>query len=304
MTPVRTAGRALVGALVVATLLLLTACDTSVADVPAGAPVVAVDERLRALLPDEVRESGVLTVVTDAAYPPASSFGPDGRTVVGFEPDLLSALGAVLDVRVELQLWDFATMLDDLADHRFDLVASAMTDTVGREEQADFVNYFRAGTSIVVQRGNPLGIHDLTGLCGTVVGVEAGTVQVDLLERSQARCDDRPITIEVHETNDDALLELRTGRVAAVLNDYPPAVFITTNERTQGAFQLVSDVQYEPGLYGIAVARDRPELRAALTGALESLLASGVYEQILQEWDVAGGAVSEVTVNGAAPTAP
>jgi polar amino acid transport system substrate-binding protein len=287
-----------------AALALLTACSTTPADVPRAASALPVDEELRALLPEEVREAGVLTVATDASYPPTSSFGPDGRTVIGLEPDLMAGMGALLGVRVEFRLADFDAMLDDLAAHRVDLVMSAMTDTAERQAQADFVDYFRAGTSIVVQRGNPHGLHDLAGLCGEAVAVEAGTVQVGLLERSQERCDDDPIRVQLHATNDDALVELRTGRVAAVLTDYPPAVFITTDERTQGAFQLVSDVQYEPGLYGIAVARDRAGVRDALAGALQVLVDSGAYAEALETWEVASGAVSEVTVNGGAPAAP
>lgn len=286
-----------------AVLALLTACSAAPADAPREPAAPAVDEGLRALLPAEVREAGVLTVATDASYPPASSFGPDGRTIVGLEPDLMAGMGALLGVRVEFRLADFDTMLDDLGAHRVDLVMSAMTDTAERQAQADFVDYFRAGTAIVVQRGNPHGVHDLAGLCGQAVAVEAGTVQVGLLERSQERCDGDPILVQTHATNDDALVELRTGRVAAALTDYPPAVFITTNERTQGAFQLVSDVQYEPGLYGIAVPRDRTGLRDALAGALQQLVDSGAYAEALETWEVASGAVAEVTVNGGAPAA-
>lgn len=287
--------------LALATLLVLTACGTSPAEAPPEGPVIEVDEGLRALLPDDVRDAGVLTVATDASYPPLNSFASDGRTIVGLEPDLMAAVGDLLGLQMEFQRRDFDTMLDDLAAHRFGVVVSAMTDTVEREAQADFVNYFRAGTSIVVQRGNPHGIHDLTGLCGEVVAVEAGTVQVGLIERSQARCGAMPIKVSIFPTNDDALLELRTGRAAAVLNDYPPAVFITTNERTQGGFQLVSDVQYEPGLYGMAVAKDRPELRDVLAAALGRLVDSGVYKQLLESSDVGSGEVSEVTINGRAP---
>ena len=283
-----------------AALALLAACSAA-ADAPHDEPAVAVDEELRALLPAEVLEAGVLTVATDASYPPASSFGPDGRTVVGLEPDLMAGIGGLLGVRVEFRLADFDAMLDDLSAGLVDLVMSAMTDTAERQAQADFVDYFRAGTSIVVQRGNPHGIHDLSGLCGEAVAVEAGTVQVGLLERGQERCADDPIVVQTHATNDDALVELRTGRVAAVLADYPPAVFITTNERTQGAFQLVSDVQYEPGVYGIAVPKDRTGLRDALAGALERLVESGAYADALERWEVGSGAVSEVTVNGGAP---
>ena len=119
----------------------------------------------------------------------------------------------------------------------------------------------------MVQRGNPAGISDLDDLCGKVVAVEEGTVQVDLVERTQASCPaGTPVDVKLYDTNDDALVELRTGRAAAVLNDYPPAAYLSTAQRTQADYQLASDVQYEPGLYGIAVAPDREQLRDALQG--------------------------------------
>jgi polar amino acid transport system substrate-binding protein len=294
--------RALAGTAVLATALLAAGCGTAAPAAPAdAAPAVTVDERLHAALPEDVRDAGVLTVANDPSYPPASSFGPDGRTIVGFEPDLGAALGELLGVEVRFESASFDTLLDELAADRFDLVMSAVTDTAEREQQADFVNYFRAGSSIVVARGNPLGIHDLSGLCGRSVAVEAGTVQVGLLQRAQAAC---ALRIDVHElpTNDDALLELRTGRADAVLADYPPAVFVTTDPRTQNSYQLVSDTQYEPGLYGIAVAPDRTALRDVLTEALQRLVDDGVYQELLDRWEVGHGAVDAVTVNGALPT--
>jgi polar amino acid transport system substrate-binding protein len=284
------------------TLLFLTACagGSTSSDQPEGPPPLAVDEELRALLPDDVRAAGALTIATEPSYPPASSFAADGRTIVGFEPDLAAALGELLGVRVEFRAQAFDTVLDGLAASHYDAVMSAMTDTPERRANADFVNYFRAGSAVVIQRGNPRGIHDLGGLCGETVAVEAGTVHLDLLARSQADCGDFPIVVIESASNDDALLELRTGRAAAVLTDYPPAVVATTDERTQTYFQLASDVQYEPGLYGIAVPRHRTELRDALTAALASLVESGHYQHVLDDWDVASGGVSVVTVNGGA----
>ncbi|HEY0126877.1 MAG TPA: ABC transporter substrate-binding protein [Blastococcus sp.] len=288
--------------LALSTLLFLTACagGSTSSDQPEGPPPLAVDEELRALLPDDVRAAGALTIATEPSYPPASSFAADGRTIVGFEPDLAAALGELLGVRVEFRAQAFDTVLDGLAASHYDAVMSAMTDTPERRANADFVNYFRAGSAVVIQRGNPRGIHDLGGLCGETVAVEAGTVHLDLLARSQADCGDFPIVVIESASNDDALLELRTGRAAAVLTDYPPAVVATTDERTQTYFQLASDVQYEPGLYGIAVPRHRTELRDALTAALASLVESGHYQHVLDDWDVASGGVSVVTVNGGA----
>lgn len=279
--------------------LALTACGSAPSERGRPASATPFDAGLHAALPAEVRTSRVLEVGTDAAYAPASAFAADGRTIVGFEPALGAALGRVLGVRVRFVNRDFSGLLGDVARHRVDLAMSAMTDTPERERRVDFVNYFSAGTGIVVQRGNPAGITDLAGLCGRIVAVEAGTVQVDLLRRSQRHCHGGRIVIRTFETNADALLHLRTGRASAVLNDYPPATELTTSPSTRAHYQLASTAQYEPGLYGIAVAKDRPRLRDAVRAALTRVMRSGEYAAILRRWNVADGAIETASVNAA-----
>jgi polar amino acid transport system substrate-binding protein len=73
-----------------------------------------------------------------------------------------------------------------------------------------------------------------------VVAVENGTTQVDLLARTQRNCGTARIIVKTFETNSDALVQLRTGRVVAVLNDYPRAVFLVNDVRTRSAYQLAS----------------------------------------------------------------
>ena len=282
---------------------LLAGCAAGSAPAPTAAAAAArtpLDEDLHALLPADLRASGVLRIGTDASYAPASSFAQDGRTIIGFEPDLLAAVGRVLGVDVELVAVPFDGLLQDVSARRIDVAMSAMTDTPERQATADFVNYFSAGTSIVVRRGNPHGVLELGDLCGRRVAVERATVQVDLLRRAQARCGSDPIVVHELPDNAQALLELRTGRAAAVLSDYPPAAELANGERTRAHFQLASDTQYEPGLYGAAVAKDRPRLRDALHGALERVMASGEYERVLRSWQVERGAVRQPSINAAA----
>jgi polar amino acid transport system substrate-binding protein len=278
-------------------LLLTTGCAESETAAREPGPSTPFDRALHDALPEDVRSAGVLRVATDASYAPASSFAEDGRTIVGFEPDLGAALGRVLGVRLDFRQATFSELLADVGHERTDLVMSAMTDTAARERRTDFVNYFSAGTAIIVQRGNPAGITDLAGLCGHPVAVEDGTVQVDLLARSQKQCGDRPIRVRTYDTNADALVRLRTGRAAAVLTDYPPAALLASDPKTRARYQLASTTQYEPGLYGIAVARRRAELRDAVRAALDRVIRSGEYERILDRWGVADGAIRETSIN-------
>jgi polar amino acid transport system substrate-binding protein len=279
-------------------MLVISACGSTTAGKEHHATPTAYEPALHNALPAAVRASGVLRIATDASYAPAESFGADGRTIIGFEPDLGAALGHVLGVKVRFVNADFSKVLGDVAAHRIDLAMSAITDTPQRERNVDFVNYFSAGTAIVVQRGNPAGISDLAGLCGHTVAVEKSTTQVDLLARSQKQCLARPVRVRTYDTNADALLQLRTGRASAVLNDYPPAAALATDTRTRGNYQLASTAQYEPGPYGIAVAKDQPQLRNTLQAALVRVIRSGEYRGVLHHWGVTDGAITTPSVNG------
>jgi polar amino acid transport system substrate-binding protein len=258
---------------------------------------VAVDQQIRAMLPDAVRDRGSIQLATDPSYAPMESYAPDGRTIIGFDADLAAALGSVTGIRVELVAADFGSAIDETVKGTYDGVLSSMTDTAEREKLVDFVDYFSAGTAVVVQRGNPRGISDLKDLCGQVVAVEKSTVQADLLRRSQPSCGTNKIIIKNFKTNADALLQVRTGRAVAILNDYPPAAHLATDARTRSYYQLASTVQYEPGLVGLAVAKDNTRLRDALHAALDSLIRSGRYTELLQRWGLMNGALASSSIN-------
>jgi len=296
----RVSRRASRSAYAVLVLIIATAggCATPASSGPPGdVPKAGLDASLHDRLPPAIQESGILRIGTDASYAPMSSFGPDGRTIIGVEPEIGAALGRVLGVRVTFVTADFTTVLPSVARGEFDLGMSAITDTPDRARKVDFVNYFSAGTSILVQRGNPAGITDIQDLCGRTVAVETGTTQVDLLARSQGNCPGRRITVTTYPTNSDALVQLRTGRAHAVLNDLPPAIHLVNDPRTRVYYQLASTTQYEPGLYGIAVDKGEPTLRDAVQGACEQLIKAGVYSRILAEWGVSEGAIARVSIN-------
>ena len=269
---------------------------------PAGAVdevgVVAKDAALHAALPEAVRNRGFIRLMTDASYAPMEYFAADGRTIIGFSPDLAAALGQVLGIRVELVVGVFSTAIEDVDAGDYDGVLSSMTDTPERRKRADFVNYFSTGTSILVQRGNPGAIRVLGDLCGHAVATETGTYQEEMLQRVRATCGTTTLSIHSVPTNADALVELRTGRVAAVLQDYPAASYLATDERTSAFFQVVSDEQYEPGLFGIAVDKDNPALRECLRGAMQRLIDSGTYADLLARWELSASGVTKATVNG------
>lgn len=290
-------------AALIAALALSGCADTSSSEAPSSstedaAAAPTVDPDLQKRLPAEIRDRGALRIVTDASYPPLESFAADGRTIVGVDPDLANAIGAVLGVEVSITNGDFGGLIDLVVAGEADMVMSAMTDTVERQGRLDFVDYFLAGSSMVVRRGNPHAISTMHNLCGHTVSVEAATIQESQIEEFQSQCTS-PIEVVSGVTNDDALVLLRTDRAVAVLMDFPSAEYLVTNAATAGFYELATTEQFDPGHYGIGIAKNRPDLRDLVADALRKLHADGIYDEILAEWNVSDGALPEISVNAA-----
>ena len=93
--------------------------------------------------------------------------------------------------------------------------------------------------------------------------------------------------------------QLRTGRVAAILNDLPSAVYISRTAGNGKTFEVVPGPPIEGGPYGIGFAKTNTALRDAVNRALGELVSDGTYLKILQSWGVEQGALKEPAINGA-----
>ena len=251
------------------------------------------------LLPQAVRDAGVLKVGSDVAYAPVEFFDKDGKTVIGIDPDIGKALGGQLGVKLQFQNGTFDGLITSLRSKRIDLIMSSMSDTAERQKSIDFVDYFTAGTSILVKKGNPDGIKGLDDFCGKTVALQRGTTQEDVAKAQQAKCSaaGKPLKVLAFDRDTEALLQVKQGRAVADMNDFPVAAY---NAKTSGGgndFEVVGE-QIEAGPYGIGVRKEDTQLRDALQKALQALIDNGEYKKVLDTWNVAQGAVTSATVNG------
>jgi polar amino acid transport system substrate-binding protein len=248
-------------------------------------------------VPDRIKEAGVLKIGTDASYPPFESIDDDGKTVVGLDPDLAKALGETLGVKVEMipTAWD--GIIPALRSQRFDLIMSAMDDTVERQEQVDYVDYMNVPAfGMLVPKGNPKGLKTLEDLCGQTVAVQKGTTQSDYVEEESKKCAE-PMKVRTFPTEADAQLQVQTGRAVADVTDQVVAVYVSSS-KGGGKLESVELPDQPPSIKGIAVRKDDTELRDAVQAGLTKLAETGAYQDVLKKWGFPDGAVDEFTVNG------
>ncbi|MFD7105588.1 ABC transporter substrate-binding protein [Streptomyces celluloflavus] len=299
---------------VAASLLLLSGCgdqtDAAIAKREAqknrntGAPLFK-------MLPKDIQEKGLIQVGSDITYKPVE-FRTNGA-VEGIDPDLAAALGKELGVKLNFNNATFDTLMGGLKSKRYDLAMSAMTDTKERQqgidgstgkkigEGVDFIDYLNVGVSLYTQKGKTQGIDGWEAMCGKKIAVQRGTVSHDLAKDKSKACEtggEAAISIEAFDNDSEAQTRLRTGGVDAVSSDYPVAAYAVKISGKGNDFQMVGGAPLKAAPYGIAVPKDKPQLRDALKAALENAIKNGSYADALKKWDVKDAAVKDVQING------
>jgi polar amino acid transport system substrate-binding protein len=301
--PARRTRRSAAVGTALAALLLASACGGSSGTTSSGStPSVASskDAALAAKLPPAVASAGVVKVGSDVSYAPVEFFDTDGKTVTGIDPDLAKAVGGKLGVRFEFTNATFDGLIPAVQSKRFDIVWSAMSDTKDRQAKLDFVDYFNAGTSILVKKGNPEKINSLDDLCGKTVALQRGTTQEDVATKQQDACKTAgktAINVLPFDKDTDALTQIKSGRAVADMNDFPVAAY---NAKTSGGgndFQVVGE-QIEAGPYGVGLRKEDTQLRDAVQGALKAIIADGTYDKVLAKWNVEKGSLKQAAING------
>ena len=236
-------------------------------------------------------QDGVLQVGSDISYAPIEFFEEGTQNAAGLDVDLANALAEELGVRAEFINTGFDGIIGALNVSRFDVLISAMTVTEERQKEIDFIPYFAAGTDILVAEGNPKNIKTIEDLSGLTVGVQIGTIQVDQLKAANdtLKAAGKPeISVLTFDQNPLAVEQLRTGRADAVIADSP----VVANEArlSDGKLEALG-LAVEAAPYGIGVRKESTQLKAAIEGALQKLIANGKYKAILIEWGLEGGAI-------------
>ena len=278
---------------------------------PAGTPAAA--EGLTDLgrrLPQRIRTAREIRVGSDVSYAPVEfydAFAPDvldrpvgdpEPQVRGIDPDLATELGRKLGVRFTFVNTPFDELIPSLKADRFDLIISSMTATPERARRIGFLEYFEAGTSILVPRGNPERIGSMADLCGATVTLQSGTIHEELVHDQQADCGGRRIKTRPLDSGTQVVLEVKFGRADAALADFPVAAY---NAKVSGQgrdFEVVGE-QIDPGPYGIGVRKDDTDLQRVLQEALRAVIEDGSYDRVLIKWNVTDGALKSAKLTGA-----
>jgi polar amino acid transport system substrate-binding protein len=246
---------------------------------------------------------GQLVFCTDIGYPPME-FRQDGE-VVGADVEIARATAEHLGLKAAFADQPVAGIIDALYAGRGDLIINAFTDSETRRRQLAFVDYINVGQTVVVARGNPLGIRSIADLAGRQVLVQGDTSNEESLRRLDADNQAQglpPMRIAAFkgttaETTSRAAETLRRGEADA---DFLDVINAAWNASCHPEVE-VADFILNEHPYGIGLRKNDRDLQDAVLAAVKGLYANGTIPRILEKWDLTNVALAgpdEVRLRG------
>lgn len=230
-------------------------------------------------------EDGVFTVGFDAEYPPYGYMDENGE-YTGFDLELAQAVCDLEGWELEKKPinWDSKDM--ELNSGSIDCIWNGFTMN-GREDDYTFsVPYVDNSQVIVVAEGS--GIESLSDLAGKVVGVQAASAALELLqseeEDGQKALADTFGSLNEFADYNTAFTELQAGALDALAIDIGVAKY-QLNSRGEG-FQML-DETLNTEQYAIGFKLGNQELCDIVNADLKKLAEDGTVNTLAEKYEIA-----------------
>ena len=221
--------------------------------------------------PYDLQQPGVLRAGTLTDAPP-NVYLKDGK-FTGFDNDLLTAVAAKLDLKVEFVGTEFSSLLAQVKTRKFDIGSSSISITEKRKQTVAFTNKYDFGfLGLDVPAAST--VKGFDQLSGKRVVVVQGTVHDDYATRSNLN----PVRVPDYNA---ALNQLKSGTADAWIT--PAEIGEKSATESGGKVKAVAK-QLDTGGMGFAVAQDNPKLRDAVNKALDEVIADGTWAKLQKQY--------------------
>jgi len=225
------------------------------------------------------KDWSTVRIGTEGAYPPFN-FYDTNKELQGFDVDIAKALCDKMNVTCEFVAQDWDGIIPALLAKKYDAIIASMSITDERKKVVDFTDkYYGSSASFVTRKDGGIADTSKDGLKGKTLGAQSATIHANYLEGEHADAE-----IKLYATQDEANLDLASGRLDAILADsfvlYDWLESTDDGKCCQFVGEKLTDEEYFGIGAGIAIRQEDQELKEMFNKALAEIIADGTYAKI------------------------
>jgi polar amino acid transport system substrate-binding protein len=227
---------------------------------------------------EAIKQAGVIKVGTSADYPPFESVDESGNKV-GFDIELMTEIARRLEVKLEWVDMPFDSLIAAVQEGKIDASISAFNFSEERDQTIDFSDaYYTSEDAFTVAEGFTGTIVDPQDVAAFKVGVQTGTTQdswlTDTLVADGALPEENLFR---YDRVDQAMLDLKNGRIDVMMSDYVPAQALA---KQLGGLEIVYHGVLSSGPINIVIPNGDAELQQSINEIIKQLQDEGFIDQL------------------------
>lgn len=223
-------------------------------------------------------DENTFTVGFDAEYPPYGYMDEDG-SYTGFDLELAEAVCKLNGWTLKKQPIAWDNKDNELNSGSIDCIWNGFTIN-GREDDYEWSVPYVDNSQVIVVADNGK-ITSFDDLEGKVVGVQAASAALELLQGDQKDLSDTFNTLQEFADYNTAFVELEAGSVDAIAMDIGVAKYQIEN---RGDGYTILDEVLNSEQYGIGFKKGNTELRDQVNDALETLKENGTFDELAEKY--------------------
>ncbi len=226
-----------------------------------------------------IKDQGYFTLGLDDAFPPMGFREEKTNDIVGFDIDLAKEAAKRMGVEVKFQpvIWD--TVIEELNNGNIDVIWNGLSITPDRQKQIAFTKAYIADKQIiVVKKGSTL--SDKKALAGKKVGIQAASSAIEAVEKDAATFKSLGELVQF-DNNVDALLDLKSGRIDAVVVDEVVGRYYLAKHPED--YTVIKD-NFGAEDFGVGLRKADTTFLAELQKTLDAMKADGTSAKISEKW--------------------
>lgn len=231
--------------------------------------------------PASAKEWRTVRIGTEGAYPPFNFIDSD-RNLQGFDVDVARAICEHEKVTCEFAAQDWDGLIPALLAGKYDAIFASMSITAERRQVIAFSDRYYASPSLFVAPKDG-GLTDVSpqALAGKTIGAQTGTVNARYLDDVYQS---KGVEVKLYATQDEANLDLASGRIDAVLADKLVMLPWLEKSAEGQCCQVVGMDLTDPGYFGEGIGagmrKGDMELKTLIDRGIADIRADGTYGRI------------------------
>ncbi|HEX6035061.1 MAG TPA: ABC transporter substrate-binding protein, partial [Anaerolineales bacterium] len=225
---------------------------------------------------EAIKQAGVIKVGTSADYPPFESVDESGNKV-GFDIELMTEISRRLGVELEWVDMPFDSLIAAVQEGKIDASISAFNYSEERDQMIDFSDpYYTSEDAFTVAEGFSGTITDPQDVAAFKVGVQTGTTQDSWLTETLVADGALPEeNLFRYDRVDQAMLDLKSGRIEVMMSDYVPAQALAGQ---LGGLEIVYHGVLSSGPMNIVIPDKDAQLQQAINEIITQLQDEGFID--------------------------